>query len=97
MHTHGHIPIKLFQSAPDCVFVCRRVYVCSRVKLLFLGGLLDVFSQLWLSIAFIQNASDLISTPIIIYMPEILPILPGDREHEHEEKNLIDGIEADKE
>ncbi len=30
-------------------------------------------------------------------MPEIQPILPGDGEHEHEETNLIDGIEADKE
>lgn len=58
---------------------------------------MDVFSQLWLSIAFIQNASDLISTPIIIYMPEMQPILLGDREHEHGENNLIDGIEADKE
>ncbi len=94
MHTHGHIPIKLFQSAPDCVFVCRRVFTS---EIAFFGGLLDVFSQLWWSIAFIQNASDLISTPIIIYMPEIQPILPGDREHEHEENNLIDGIEADKE
>lgn len=58
---------------------------------------MDVFSQLWLSIAFIQNASDLISTPIIIYMPEMQPILPGDGELEHRENNLIDGIEADKE
>jgi len=58
---------------------------------------LDVFSQLWLSIAFIQNASDLISTPIIIYMPEMQPILPGDGELEQRETNLIDGVEADKE
>lgn len=58
---------------------------------------MDVFSQLWLSIAFIENASDLISTPIIIYMPEMQPILPGDGELEQRENNLIDGVEAEKE
>lgn len=58
---------------------------------------MDVFSQLWLSIAFIENASDLISTPIIIYMPEMQPILPGDGELEQTENNLIDGVEAEKE